>query len=230
VDPGGEIEFMQRFALAEIPSVGPRFQERLAKVGLRRVADVLRHERRTLAAWLGEREGAWLYDRVRGIDAGLVDARGEAQSISRDDTFPADVADDAGLERLLLERVDTASSDLREAGLLTRTVTVKLRDADFTTRQASRTLAEAVCSTRAVYQVARELLAKLRQARRVPARLIGVALSSLVRVDVGTQLSLLDAEPDGMETERDRALSRALDEVREKFGRDKMGFGGSGDT
>ncbi len=230
VEPGGEIEFLRRFALAELPSVGPRFQERLAKFGLRRVDDVLRHERRTLEAWLGEREGAWLYDRVRGIDAATIDAHGETQSISRDDTFPEDVADDAGLERLLLERVDTATSDLREAGLLARTVTVKLRDADFTTRQASRTLGEAVCSTRAVYQVARELLAKLRQARRVPARLIGVALSSLVRVDVGTQLSLLEAEPNGIETERDRALSRALDEVREKFGRDKLGFGGSGDS
>ena len=230
VEPGGEIDFMRRFALADIPSVGPRFQERLAKFGLRRVDDVLRHERRTLETWLGEREGAWLYDRVRGVGGAAVDARGEAQSISRDDTFPADVGDDAGLERLLLERVDTATSDLREAGVLTRTITVKLRDADFTTRQASRTLAEAVCSTRAVFQVARELLVKLRKARRVPARLIGVALSGLVRVDLGTQLSLLDAEADGIETERDRALSRALDEVREKFGREKLGFGGSGES
>jgi DNA polymerase-4 len=229
VDPGGEIEFLRRFSLAEIPLVGPRFQERLAKFGLRRVDDVLCHERRTLEAWLGEREGGWLYDRVRGIDASLVDARGESQSISRDETFPEDVADDARLERLLLERVDTATSDLRESGLLARTITVKLRDADFTTRQASRTLAEPVCSARAVFQVARELLSKLRQARRVPARLIGVALSGLVRVDVGTQLSLLDADADGIETERDRALSRALDEVREKFGRDKLGFGGTGE-
>lgn len=228
VDPGGEIEFLRRFSLAEIPLVGPRFQERLAKFGLRRVDDVLRHERRTLETWLGEREGGWLYDRVRGIDAGLVDARGESQSISRDETFPADVADDTGLERLLLERVDTATSDLRESGLLARTITVKLRDADFTTRQASRTLPEPVCSARAVFQVARELLAKLRAARHVPARLIGVALSSLVRVDAGTQLSLLDSESEAGETERDRALSRALDEVREKFGRDKLGFGGTG--
>jgi DNA polymerase-4 len=230
VDPGAEIEFMQRFALAELPSVGPRFQERLLKFGLRRVDDVLRHERHTLETWLGEREGAWLYDRVRGIGGATVDARGAAQSISRDDTFPADVSDDAELERLLLERVDTASSDLRESGLLTRTITVKLRDADFTTRQASRTLTAAVCSTRAVYQVARGLLAKLRKARRVPARLIGVALSGLVRVDSGTQLSLLDAESPGIESERDRALSRALDQVRGKFGRDKLGFGRTEDS
>ena len=229
IAPGAEIDFMRRFALAELPLVGPRFQERLARFGLRRVDDVLRHERRTLATWLGEREGAWLYDRVRGIDAAAVDAHGAAQSISRDDTFPEDVADDARLERLLLERVDTATSDLRDAGLLARTVTVKLRDADFTTRQASRTLPEAVCSTRAVYQVARELLAKLRKARRVPARLIGVALSSLVRADAGAQLSLLESEAEAGETERDRALSKALDQVREKFGRDKLGFGGSGE-
>ncbi len=184
----------------------------------------------------GTGDGVWVVEPgaeiafMQRFSLAEIPSRGEAQSISRDDTFPADVGDDAGLERLLLERVDTATSDLRESGLLTRTITVKLRDADFTTRQASRTLTEAVCSTRAVYQVARELLAKLRKARRVPARLIGVALSGLVRVDVGTQLSLLDAESDGIESERDRALSRALDEVREKFGRDKLGFGTTEDS
>jgi DNA polymerase IV len=34
VEPGGEGEFMRRFALADLPLVGPKFQERLALVGL----------------------------------------------------------------------------------------------------------------------------------------------------------------------------------------------------
>jgi len=230
VAPGAEPEFMLRFALADLPAIGPRFQERLAGFGLRTVRDVVGHDRETLVRWLGERAGTWLYGRVRGNDAAPVEPDRGAKSVSRDETFPTDLDDDQALAARLLALADRASADLRDGGLAARTVTVKLRDADFTTRQASRTLPEAVCSTRAVFQVARELLAKLRKARRVPARLIGVALSGLVRVDVGTQLSLLDADAEEIESERDRALSRALDEVREKFGRDKLGFGTTEDS
>src|SRR5207249_4704996 len=56
VETGTEGEFMRRFALADIPMIGPKFQERLAKLGLRTVEDVLRHERHALVSWLGERE------------------------------------------------------------------------------------------------------------------------------------------------------------------------------
>lgn len=225
VEPGAEAEFMRQFALADLPLVGPRFQERLRALGLRTVADVLRHERRALVAWLGEREGQWLYDRVCGIDASPVEPNREPKSISRDETFPADLDDDAALGRELLALVDRATADLRQAELVARTVTVKLRDADFTIRQASRTLPEPVLSDRAVFAVARELLERLRAARRVPARLVGISLSQLLPRDAAVQLSLLEPLPlplplpgEPVETERDRVLARVIDAVREKFG------------
>ena len=225
VPPGAEAEFMLRFALGDLPSIGPKFQERLARLGLRTVRDVVGHERDTLVRWLGEREGEWLYERVRGQDAAPVEPDREAKSVSRDETFPADVDDDAALGGKLLALVDRASADLRDGGLAARTVTVKLRDADFTTRQASRTLSDPVRSDRAVYAVARQLLARLRAARRVPARLLGVALSQLGPADAEGQLSLLEREAGGIETERDRTISRVIDEVRGKFGPDALGRG-----
>ncbi len=228
VDPGGEAAFLERFALADLPFVGPKSQERLARFGLRTVRDVVQHDRAVLIEWLGEREGAWLYDRVRGRDDSRVDPEREAKSVSRDETFPADVDDDAELVGRLLALADRASADIREAGLAARTVTVKLRDADFTTRQASRTLAEPVQSDRAVFAVARQLLTKLRAARHMPARLLGVALSQLGPRAAARQLSLL--EPDacmGPETTRDRTIARVIDQVRGKFGPDALGRAGS---
>ncbi len=227
VAPGGEADFMLQFALAEIPFIGPRFQERLARFGLRTVRDVVRHDRETLAGWLGEREGSWLHERARGIDRAPVETNREAKSVSRDETFAADLDDDAALAARLLMLADRASADVREAGLVARTVTVKLRDADFTTRQASRTLGDPVQSDRAVYAVARELLTRLRAARRVPARLLGVALSQLVRAGGEGQLSLLESPGNTLETERDRVIARLIDEVREKFGPDALGRGGA---
>jgi DNA polymerase-4 len=126
--------------------------------------------------------------------------------------------------RELLIQVDRATADLRGEGLATRTITVKLRDADFTTRQAGRTVTEPLVTDRAVYEVARELLAKLRAARRVPARLIGVALSQLDRPGAAAQLALLETEQAASaETEKDRTLARAIDAVRDRFGPDALG-------
>jgi DNA polymerase-4 len=186
---------------------------------MRRVPDVLQYDLPTLSQWLGAREAAWLFERVRGIDASEVEAHGEAKSISRDETFSADIADDDELARELLALVTRAATDLRADGLTARTVTVRLRDFDFKTRQASRTLDAAVISDRVIWQVARALLARLRKARRVPARLIGIALSSLAVDATADQLTLFErADPSLAETDRDRVLARTIDRVRSKFG------------
>jgi DNA polymerase IV len=219
VQPQGEGEFMRGVALADIPLIGPRFQERLANLGLRLVDDVLPYERSALARWLGEREAAWLYDRVRGIDSGIVEQRSEAKSISRDETFPADIDDDAHLTRELLALVTRAAADLRGDGLAARTVTVRIRDWDFRTRQASRTLDAPIIGDRVMLSVARGLLRRLRAARRVPARLLGVGLSSLGIDSAADQLTLFEMrDVQNVETDRDRSLARAVDRVRAKFG------------
>ena len=219
VAPGEEAAFMRGFTLAEIPLVGPRFQERLARLGMVRVDDVLQYDRSVLAQWLGDREAAWLHDRVRGIDGGVVEHRLEAKSISRDETFSVDLDAEADLQRELLALVTRAASDLRGDALAARTVTVKIRDWDFRTRQASRTLHRPVIADRVLFGVARTLLTRLRSARRVPARLLGVALSSLAADATADQLTLFETRDARLvETERDRQLVRAVDRVRARFG------------
>ena len=219
VESGNEQQFLNTFDLADIPLIGPRFQERLAKLGMRRVTDVLPYDVTVLAQWLSQREAEWLYARVRGIDAREVESRDDAKSISRDETFPADIASDDELERELLALTTRAASDLRADGLTARTVTVRLRDFDFKTRSASRTLDAPVISDRVILEVGRQLLSKLRDKRRVPARLIGVALSSLAADSTADQMTLFElADERVAETDRDRVLARTVDRVRAKFG------------
>jgi DNA polymerase-4 len=218
VPAGEEGEFLETFDLADIPLVGPRFQERLAKFGMRRVSDVLQYDLPTLTQWLTAREAEWLFDRVRGIDHSELEPHGEAKSISRDETFSADINDDDELARELLALVTRAATDLRGDGMTARTITVRIRDHDFKTRQASRTLDAPVISDRVILEVAHLLLAKLRSARRVPARLIGVGLSSLGLDSTADQLALFERRDSFAETDRDRVLARTVDRVRERFG------------
>jgi hypothetical protein len=69
-----------------------------------------------------------------------------------------------------------------------------------------------------ILEVARELFGKLRRARNVPARLLGVRLSSLATDATADQLTLFNRSTKLDETDRDRALARTVDKVREKFG------------
>jgi len=222
VDPGTEAAFLSELALAALPGVGPKFAERLKRRGLVSVRDALSLDPGTMAQWFGPTTGAWLYNRIRGIDTSSVEPHGMPKSVSREETFARDLASDAALERELLELAVRVSGDLRRQGLRARTVTVKLRDHDFKTRTARETLREPVSTDRPVRDAARRLLQRLRAARRVPARLIGVALAGLSLDTAGRlaeQLRLFDeTSREPLETDRERALTQALDRIGARYG------------
>ena len=144
---------------------------------------------------------------MRGIDSGDVEAHGDAKSISRDDTFPRDINDDDELGRELLALVTRAAADLRGDGA----------DGAHDHRSHSRPRLQdaagepharrAVISDRVILEVARALLAKLRKARRVPARLLGVGARRFTVDSTANQLTLFERE---VGRDRDDEGSRSL--------------------
>ena len=224
VEPGDAPEFMKQFELRDIPGVGPVLADRLRSMGLVRVTDGLHLEESELEAMLGQGRGAWLYRRMRGQGSDVVDPDTSAKSMSREETFPEDLQTDAALERELMALAIRVASDLRRQGLRARTVTVKIKDGDFRQRTASRTVDHPLESDRAILAVAKELLHTLRARRRTGARLIGVGVSHFTTGEEGTQLVLFDAADTApaIETDRDRRLSKAADELRERFGDDAI--------
>jgi DNA polymerase-4 len=217
VPAGDEQAFLNTLDLSELPGVGPALVEALGKRGLVRVADAVDVQEEWLQRWFGERRGAWLYRRVRGVDRSPVDPAERRKSISSERTFFEDLKRDEDLERRLIELVSSVGATLRSKAMRARTVTVKLRDHDFRTRQHSRTLPEAIESDTAIRETALALLADLRGERRAPARLIGVGLSGLTTGSDSKQLGLFEDGPG--ESDRDRDVSRAMDAISERFGR-----------
>lgn len=224
VPAGGEAEFVAGLELADIPGVGPRLAENLRKRGLVRVRDALSMSVRDLELWLGARTGRWLFDRMRGRGSAVIRGRTEAKSVSRETTFERDLETDDELDRVLVGLTHSACRDLRTAGLEARTITIKLRDQDFRTRNASRTLAGPVTTEQGVLPAARELLRRLREARRVSARLLGIGFSQLSQRG-GAGQGTLFGEPSGPESARDRQLAETMDRIQRRFGRDAIGPG-----
>jgi DNA polymerase-4 len=218
VEAGGELDFLKTLDLGDLPGVGPSLVEALRKKGLVRVEDGLQVQVEWLQRWLGQRRGAWLYRRMRGEDDSEVDPHEARKSISAERTFFRDLVSDEDLERRLLELAGSVALTLRHKRLRARTITVKLRDADFTTRQHSRTVPEMVESDAAIFEIARSLFRELRARRGGPARLLGVGLSGLSDPNEAQQLGLFQERTAAGETERDRAVSRAVDRLKDRFG------------
>ncbi len=228
VPPGEEAGFLSPFRLADLPMVGPRFSATLERMGLDTIADAQRWSVTDLQSRLGERAGAWLHRRVRGIDDSAVTPREVQKQVSREDTFGRDLHDDEQLERELLRLAVRVSADLRRQGLRAKTVTVKLKDADFKTRSAQRTLAHPIESEKSVIKAARVLFRALRGKRRVGVRLLGIGLSHFDDEPDGTapavQLGFFAPPPapahegEPVESAKDRALTRALDRIRDRYG------------
>ena len=229
VAPGVEAAFLAPFRLADLPMVGPRFAATLDRMGLETIADAQRWSETALQARLGVRAGSWLHGRVRGVDHSVVIPRAVQKQVSREETFGRDLHDDDVLERELLRLAVRVSTDLRQQGLHARTVTVKVKDADFTTRSAQRTLTSPIESEQSVLKVARLLYRSLRAKRRVGVRLLGIGLSHFDGDSApggeATQLTFFAPTPahavegEPVENARDRALTRALDQIRSRFGR-----------
>ena len=228
VPEGTELEFMRHVALAEIPGIGPKLQERLRGVGLVTTRDVMAHDQATLERWVGAATAAMLRNRARGVNPAAVEARDRTRQMSREETFSRDIADPARLVSELRHLAAKVAADMRADHLSARTITVKLRTNDFATHTAGVTLREPVESDRGVTDPALALLAKLRAQHRRPARLVGIALSNFAPARAAEQLVMFDPPAAGggpPERARDRDLSRAVDRVREKFGDDAIRTG-----
>ncbi len=225
VSPGAEIAFLAQFRLADLPMVGPKLAARLQGMGLVTIAEAQAWNRETLDARLGEHTGGAIWRRARGIDDSIVANRETQKQVSRESTFAHDLHDDDQVERELLRLAVRVATDLRRQALQARTITVKLRDADFRTRSAQRTLMHPIESEQSVARAARALLRALRKRRRVGVRLLGIALSHFGDDSLREPQLGLFPEPAGrpdanepVEGDRDRALTRALDRIRDRYG------------
>ena len=160
--------------------------------------------------------------RAHGWGGTVLRSGGPARSVSRETTFGSDVRDPDELETMLLLFVTRVSAQLRDEQLMARTVTLKLRHDDFTTVTRSATLREATDVDRDLFDAVRPLFvaafAAVRQRNR-GVRLIGVSATNLTRASAP---DLFEAP----ERAKLRQLSRAVDQVREKFGDDAVGPAG----
>jgi DNA polymerase-4 len=190
VQPDTEAAFMAAMPVGVLPGVGPKTEDRLRMMGVRRIGDLADYDTQRLVQSLGT-GAAILQKLAQGKDRAPVDGSKPLKTISAEVTFEEDISDRERIEDAVKDLTGRLAERLREAGVKAKTVYVKVKLPDFrlVSRQVSRT--SATDDADVIFRAARSALEKSHLDSR-PVRLIGVGLSGLEHPHPELQMSLFD--------------------------------------
>ncbi len=212
VRPGQEQDFLAPLPVSRIWGVGPKADEALARMGVRRVRELRAVEKGVLV----RRFGTWgeqLFLLCRGVDERDVEEprEGGRKSVSAQSTFPDDLRRWADLEEALLALSERVAARARAKGLAGKTVTLRARYPDFRTVTRNQTLERPTRSTETLYRASAGLLEKLMRPGDA-FRLLGVGLSGLTE-KVVVQRGLFEESGEKVGERIDRVMDEAAAEI-----------------
>jgi len=159
--------------------------------------------------------GARLSRLARGEDARTISSDDQMKTVSAETTFNTDLRTFEDLSTELLALCERLSERLKAKSILGDTVTLKLKSAGFRLRTRARQLMIPTQLANVLYETGMQLLA--REIDGTAFRLIGIGVSGISKADGIDPVDLI--EPG---IARRAAAERAIDRVRDRFGRDAV--------
>jgi len=216
--------FLAPLPVKRMWGAGKKTQAILEAHRIRTIGDLQTVDPAKLASWIGENAAASFRRLAFGLDERELSIESEEKSISNEITFDEDQRDAEVVEAALLDLADKVGGRLRLTGFYAATVQIKVRWTDFTTITRQRRLDPPCCDDITLRETALELLRK--ETLHSPVRLIGFGVSNLRETADSPQLDLFQALETQPSKKRE-TLSRAVDSIREKFGRKSIRRGSS---
>lgn len=205
---GKEKEFLSLMPVGNIPGVGEQTELVLKSIGINTIQQISDAG----IELLEEKFGKWgidLWNKSQGIHLGSVTPYHEAKSISSENTFEENKTDLLFIKKELVRLTEKICFELRQDGKVSGCVAVKIRYPDFETVSKQTTIPYTNADDE-IIPVVKALFQKLYK-KGEPVRLIGVKLSELTNEAVQTNLF--------SDTERKSDLYKAIDEVKNRFGK-----------
>ena len=211
IEPGEEESFLAPLDIQALWGIGPKTAAQLKKRGVDSIGKIATLSDVELKSIFGQHAES-MRRRAKGIDNTPLSVDGDPKSVSNETTFHEDQDDIQYLLKVLRHLSDKVGSRLRKAELAGSVVQIKIRYSDFTTLTRQSSLKECTDLDQLIYDEAQALLLKNLIKGR-PVRLLGVGVTKLDKPH--HQLSLWEPE-----TDRKKELVKAVDELRERFGKD----------
>ncbi|XEQ95088.1 DNA polymerase IV [Sporomusa carbonis] len=212
IKPGQVAQVLADVPVTKLWGVGKATARTLETLGLKTIGQVAKADPEMLARYCGQL-GHTLHHLANGEDDRPVVPEWQPKSIGKETTFADNLYSLEELNTELWALVEKVGWRLRRQGLSGRTITVKVRFASFRTITRSRTVPVAVNMDQTIYRTAEEILANI--ALNEGVRLLGVTVSGLATS--GGQISLFDQDDEKL-----MAVSRAVDNLKERFGEETV--------
>ena len=213
----GQAETMAFLAprpISLIYGVGKVLAETLRKDGLVTIGQLQTEPPENLMRRYGE-TGARLARLSRGEDSRRISIDGEMKTISSETTFHSDISSLDDLSTQLLQVTERLSERLKAKNVVGDTVTLKLKSAGFRLRTRARHLMIPTQLANVIYETGLSLLE--REIDGTAFRLIGIGVSGIDTADGSDPADLLEPA-----VARKAAAERAMDRVRNRFGREAV--------
>lgn len=215
---GEEAAFLFPLPADMLWGVGPKTSARLTELGIHTIGDIAKWPESEMIRMFGE-NGRDLARHSKGIDDRPITIERETKSISQEITFSRDVRDDRVLEKTVREQSAEVARQLRKNDLAGSTIKLKIRWPDFTTLTRQTTFNHRTDQEDEIANAALDLLKLVRKPNQA-VRLIGVGVTGIGQPI--RQLGLWDTD-----NEKSRKLQEAVDELREKYGKNIIQQGDS---
>jgi DNA polymerase IV len=167
-------------AVNKINGVGPKANERLAKLGIATIGELAQKPLELLHEHFGRNYGQWLYESARGLDQREVVTFSEPKSRSEETTFDRKLhpqRDWIQIARVISAQAESVARGLDRRQYLAKTVGVKVRFDDFRIITRDVSMREPNADPVMFRRAASEALARVALER--PVRLLGVRASQL---------------------------------------------------
>lgn len=216
VPPGMEKEYLAPLPVNTIPGIGKQTFRHLLDAGIQTIGDITLKTEKEMEKIMGN-YGAELWQKAHGHHYGEVTPYHEAKSISTENTFEANSNDTVFLLGELAKMTEKIGFELRQDDKMTGCITVKIRYSDFETRSRQTTVPYTFYDDELI-PVAKGLFDKLYQ-KGEQVRLLGVKFCELT--NEARQTNLFE------NTEKKSNLYKAIDAVKNRFGKAAIGRGKS---
>lgn len=232
VEPETELDFLHDLPVELMWGVGPVTKERLAEIGVLTIGELAETPGRSLERLLGRAVGGKLGALAWNRDPREIETHHRARSVSAQSALGKKPATAEVIGPTVRHLADRVASRMRAKSKAGRTVTVRVRFADLRAVTRSVTLPAAISATSILAAIAADLVAAALDdhSDEKVISLLAIGVSHLEN-DAALQLELpfeLENEERRPGTEKGAArwvLDRAVDAVRDKFGRESVGYG-----
>ena len=224
-------EKMWPLPVADLFGCGKASANTLKKLGIHTIGDLANTNPEILRSHL-KSYGEVLWQYANGIDDSSVEPiQAAAKSVGNSHTLSKDATTKEEAFKVLLSLADSVATRLRKSGVYASMVSVEIKYSNF--RQVSHQciLTTPANTGSAIYKTSCELFDELWD--QTPIRLLGVRATKLIDTNAPTQLSLFDyihtiENTDSLvssikkTSKKQVDLEKALDKIREKYGKNAI--------